>query len=58
MPVSSPQALGRLLAVADEVVCLLALPNFQAVGQFHHDFSQFIDEEVVAVLHAAEHPPA
>ena len=44
VPVSSPQALGRLQAVADEVVCLLVPPNFQAVGQFYQDFTQVIDE--------------
>jgi len=58
VPVSSPQALGRLQAVADEVVCLLAPPNLQAVGQFYRDFTQVTDEEVIAALYTAECPQA
>lgn len=58
VPVSSLQALGRLQAVADEVVCLLAPPNLQAVGQFYRDFTQVTDEEVIAALHTAECPQA
>lgn len=58
VPVSSSQALGRLQAAADEVVCLLVPPYFQAVGQFYQDFTQVTDEEVMEALHAAERPQA
>ena len=44
--------------MADEVVCLLAPPNFQAVGQFYQDFTQVTDEEVMEALHTVERPQA
>ena len=34
----------------DEVVCLLAPPDFYAVGQFYENFDQLEDEEVVRLL--------
>ena len=57
VPVSSLQALDHLQAVADEVVCLLAPPNFHAAGQFYNEFTQVTDKEVVDGLHTAEPPP-
>lgn len=49
-----PLALGRLQVVADEVLSLLAPPNFQAVSQFYEDFTQVTDEEVIVALYTAE----
>ncbi|MFI5667393.1 phosphoribosyltransferase family protein [Streptomyces sp. NPDC051704] len=49
-PVAPPDALGRVGAVADEVVCLSAPAGFSSVGQWYRDFSQTPDEEVVSLL--------
>lgn len=49
-PVASPEALRKIRPLADEVVCLLAPPGFQAVGQFYRNFPQIEDEEVIALL--------
>ncbi|MEU8838240.1 phosphoribosyltransferase family protein [Streptomyces roseus] len=49
-PVAPPDALARVGAVADEVVCLGSPPGFSSVGQWYRDFSQTPDEEVVALL--------
>jgi predicted phosphoribosyltransferase len=38
--------------MADEVVCLQAPVNFQAVGQFYRHFPQVDDKEVIALLRA------
>lgn len=45
-----PDAVERLQAVADEVVCLHVTPHFGAVGRFFEDFSQVSDDEVIALL--------
>lgn len=49
-PVASPQALVRLRARADHVVCLEAPPEFPAVGVYYEDFTQTTDEEVCRLL--------
>ncbi|MER7462171.1 alpha/beta family hydrolase [Streptomyces sp. NPDC097981] len=49
-PVAPPDAVARVGAVADEVVCLSTPAAFSAVGQWYRDFSQTPDEEVVALL--------
>ena len=36
--------------MADDVVCLHAPENFQAVGQFYREFPQVEDEAVIALL--------
>jgi len=54
VPVAAPDSLRRVAPYADEVVCLHAPADFQAVGQFYASFSQVEDEEVVALLGAAE----
>ncbi len=53
VPVASAEALAKVGALADDVVCLDAPPFFQAVGQFYRDFRQVDDSEVVALLRAA-----
>lgn len=50
VPVSSPEALELIRPMADEVVCLLTPPDFEAVGQHYRHFPQVTDEEVVALL--------
>jgi len=49
-PVASPKALEKIQPMADEVVCLLTPPDYEAVGQFYRRFPQVTDEEVVALL--------
>ena len=53
VPVASPETLEKIRPLADEVVCLSAPPDFQAVGQFYQHFPQVQDEEVVAILREA-----
>jgi putative phosphoribosyl transferase len=53
VPVCAPEALARLRAEADEVVCLIAPPQLHGVGQWYRDFSQVSDQEVIAALGAA-----
>lgn len=48
--VAPPQAMARLQAHADEVVCLEVASDFQAVGQFYADFDAVGDEQVIALL--------
>lgn len=50
VPVAALDSLERVRAYADEVVCLHAPWNFQAVGQFYRDFGQVGDAEVVECL--------
>ncbi|MBS0390796.1 MAG: phosphoribosyltransferase [Proteobacteria bacterium] len=50
VPVSSPEALALVRPLADELLCLQAPANFQAVGQFYRDFDQVEDDEVIALL--------
>lgn len=50
VPVAAPQSLAAVAPYADEVVCLRAPVDFQAVGQFYRSFPQVEDEVVVATL--------
>lgn len=50
VPVSPPETLRKIEAMADEVVCLDAPAFFQAVGQFYADFPQVDDDEVIETL--------
>jgi putative phosphoribosyl transferase len=60
VPVAPPESLAQIRPYADEVVCLEAPADFQAVGQFYGDFPQVEDEEVVALLarHGKQKAPA
>lgn len=58
VPVGSPEAVEKVRAYADEVVCLQTPPFFYAVGQFYRNFPQVSDEEVIALLRAAANTPA
>jgi putative phosphoribosyl transferase len=48
--VAPPDTLDLLRSQADEVVCLVAPPDFQAVGEYYRDFRQVEDAEVEAIL--------
>jgi len=50
IPVSPPETLRKVAALADEVVCLMSPDDFRAVGQFYVDFPQVEDEEVIQIL--------
>ena len=56
VPVAPPDTLEKVCRQADEVVCLHAPENFQAVGQFYADFGQVEDEEVIALLSERKKP--
>lgn len=49
-PVAAPGAVARVLAEADDVVCVAEPPDFRAVGQWYADFRQLGDDEVLALL--------
>lgn len=53
VPVSPPDTLAKMAALADEVVCLETPYSFQAVGQFYQHFPQVDDAEVIEVLKKA-----
>jgi predicted phosphoribosyltransferase len=50
VPVCPPDSLARLQDEADEVVCLVAPPRLQGVGQWYSDFGQVSDAEVLTAL--------
>jgi len=50
VPVGSREAVERLAAMADEVVCLSTPSAFFAVGQWYDDFRQTNDDEVGDIL--------
>ncbi len=56
VPVAPPETLEKVGEKSDEVVCLHAPENFQAVGQFYADFGQVEDEEVIALLSERKTP--
>jgi predicted phosphoribosyltransferase len=49
-PVAAPGAVARVLAEADDVVCVAEPPDFRAVGQWYADFRQLGDDEVLDLL--------
>lgn len=52
VPVSSSEALEEIRPMADEVVCLLTPPDFEAIGQYYRHFPQVTDDEVCTLLRA------
>ena len=56
VPVAPPDTLEKVADKADEVICLYAPENFQAVGQFYADFGQVEDDEVIALLSERKKP--
>jgi len=50
VPVCPPDSLARLREEADQILCLVAPPRLQGVGQWYADFSQVADDEVIDIL--------
>jgi len=50
VPVGSPIAIDQLRQVADDVVCPVQPPHFDAVSRWYDDFGQVSDAEVSAIL--------
>ena len=50
IPVASHDALRKLSADADELICLRQPPVFYAVGQFYERFDQVEDAEIMRIL--------
>lgn len=66
VPVGAADSLAALAPQVDELACLIAPPDFRAVGQWYRDFAQTGDEETQDLLamawreqarHAAATPP-
>ena len=53
VPVASAEARDRIVAVADDVVCLETPRTFSSVGQWYRDFAQTSDSEVSRLLAAS-----
>jgi putative phosphoribosyl transferase len=49
-PVASPDRLEIIREFCDQVICLAAPEDFQAVGQFYETFQTIEDEHVVRIL--------
>jgi predicted phosphoribosyltransferase len=56
LPVAPNSALRKIreMSEVNEVICLSAPVDFQAVGQFYEEFDQVNDHEVVALLKKAD----
>lgn len=50
VPVAAPEAVTRIDALADRVVCPLVPPSFRSVGEYYDDFVQVTDDEVIRLL--------
>ncbi|NLC24207.1 MAG: phosphoribosyltransferase [Oxalobacter sp.] len=50
VPVGHHESIRLVENFADAVSCVLIPPDFRAVGQFYHDFSQVDDQEVEEIL--------
>jgi putative phosphoribosyl transferase len=50
IPVASEEAVARLAADVDELICLRLPADFWAVGQFYLNFEQVTDNEVLEIL--------
>lgn len=57
VPVGSPDAVNRIGAMVDAIVCLDAPASFRAVGQYYRNFRQLSDREVTDVIDRRP-PPA
>ena len=58
VPVAAPSTCQEFRAEVDEIVCLHTPEPFNAVGLWYEDFSQTTDEEVHALLDAANRAEA
>ena len=57
-PVAPPEAIEEVSHHCDEMVCLAAPENFQAVGQFYRRFEQVSEIEVLDALKSPHPPPS
>jgi len=53
VPVAPPESLAEMPLEPRDIVCLLAPPDFMAVGAYYDDFSQTSDDEVAELLQRA-----
>ena len=58
VPVAAPEACSEMSEEADDVICAITPQPFYAVGLWYQDFSQNTDEEVRALLEAANRAAA
>lgn len=58
VPVASPDRLREVAKLADRYVCLLAPPEFTAVGVYYDDFRPVEDDEVIDLLRSSVQPQA
>ena len=56
VPVCAPQTAALIRLEADELLCLIAPANLEAVGLWYENFEQVPDEEVVRLLGEADRP--
>lgn len=56
VPVAAPERLAEVRRAADEVVCLIAPEDLQAVGFYYDDFDAVEDGEVLQLLREALAP--
>lgn len=56
VPVASREALARIGATADEIVCLATPVEFRSVSQFYRDFPQVSDADVQRILRETAPP--
>lgn len=54
VPVAPPDTIEALRNEADEVVCLEEPAYFQAIGLYYRDFRQLKDQDVIALMDAAQ----
>ncbi len=50
VPVAAPESLEKVRSHADEMVCLEAPAEFDAVSRYYREFPQVTDDEVTAIL--------
>lgn len=60
VPVAPPERLEAIQPLCDRLICLMAPPDFYAVGQFYESFPPVEDDEVLRLLRAfaPQRPPA
>jgi putative phosphoribosyl transferase len=58
VPAGSPETCDEFRNEVDEIVCAITPDPFYAVGLWYQDFSQTTDDEVRALLGAAQQQPA
>ena len=59
VPVAASERLSSLRPLCDRLICLIAAPDFMAVGQFYDRFEEVVDARVVELLslHASRQHP-